>query len=125
LVDHSLSGPWTAKGLISLDTDPMRAFLLLTVSLLAPALGIAAPAKTAPGDTTAPGWITLEGDQFLNVNCHDDTWRRDGGHAWCTGKPTGVIRYREPLVNFEFTCEWMHKRKGDTLHIEGRYQARR
>ena len=33
-------------------------------------------------------------------------------HAYCTGKPTGVIRYREPLVNFELLCEWMHKKKG-------------
>jgi hypothetical protein len=54
----------------------------------------------------------LEVEDFVNVNCHDDTWIWKGGHAFCTGKPTGVIRYREPLKNFEFTCEWMHKKKG-------------
>ena len=54
----------------------------------------------------------LEVEDFVNVNCHDDTWIWKGGHAFCTGKPTGVIRYREPLKNFEFICEWMHKKKG-------------
>ena len=70
------------------------------------------PTFTGPGDTTAPGWDALDGEDFVNVNCHDDTWRWEGGHAFCTGRPTGVIRYREPLVNFEFTCEWMHKKHG-------------
>ena len=66
----------------------------------------------APGDTQASGWQVLEGEDFLNVNCHDDTWTWKGGHAFCNGKPTGVIRYHEPLKNFEFACEWMHKKKG-------------
>ena len=36
-----------------------------------------------------------------------------GGRArFCTGRPTGVIRYREPLKNFELLLEWMHKKKG-------------
>lgn len=75
---------------------------------------IAAPApdgKTPP-DGTTEGWEILGAEDFANVNCHDDTWRWEGGHAFCTGKPTGVIRYHEPLVNFEFLCEWMHKQKG-------------
>ncbi|MDA8980914.1 c-type cytochrome, partial [bacterium] len=66
----------------------------------------------APGDTQASGWQVLEGEDFVNVNCHDDTWVWKGGHAFCNGKPTGVIRYHEPLKNFEFSCEWMHKKKG-------------
>ena len=72
----------------------------------------AAPVETGTTDTLAEGWQTLEAEDFINVNCHDDTWTWQGGHAFCTGKPTGVIRYREPLKNFEFTCEWMHKKKG-------------
>ncbi|MFT5498293.1 MAG: putative membrane-bound dehydrogenase-like protein [Kiritimatiellia bacterium] len=59
-----------------------------------------------------PGWSVLGGDDFVNVNCQADTWRWDLGHVYCTGKPTGVIRYREPLVNFELLCEWKHKQKG-------------
>jgi len=73
---------------------------------------IAAADDTAPGNTRGEGWQTLEGEDFVNVNCHDDTWMWKGGHAYCTGKPTGVIRYWEALKDFEFTCEWMHKQKG-------------
>jgi hypothetical protein len=53
----------------------------------------------------------------VNVNCHPDTWRWEAGHAFCTGKPTGVIRYREPLRNFELLCEWMHHEKGGNSGI--------
>jgi len=72
----------------------------------------AAPDEKTPPDGTTEGWEVLTGEDFANVNCHDDTWRWEGGHAFCTGKPTGVIRYHEPLVNFEFLCEWKHKQKG-------------
>jgi hypothetical protein len=70
------------------------------------------PDEAIPPDGTGAGWQVLTGEDFVNVNCHDDTWRWEGGHAFCTGNPTGVIRYREPLVNFELLCEWMHKQKG-------------
>lgn len=63
-------------------------------------------------DGTGPGWVELTGEDFLNVNGQTDTWRWEGGHAFCTGRPTGVIRYKMPLTNFEFVCEWMHKQKG-------------
>ena len=59
-----------------------------------------------------PGWVELTGEDFVNVNCHPETWTWKGSHTWCTGSPTGVIRYRQPLTNFEFSCEWMHKQKG-------------
>lgn len=59
-----------------------------------------------------PGWVELTGEDFHNVSCFPDTWRWEGSHAWCTGKPTGVIRYTEPLTNFEFSCEWMHRKHG-------------
>ena len=59
-----------------------------------------------------PGWEVLSGEDFVNVNCHADTWRWEGGHAYCTGRPTGVIRYREQLENFELLLEWMHLKKG-------------
>jgi len=59
-----------------------------------------------------PGWVELTEADFANVNCKADTWKWEGSHAWCTGNPTGVIRYHKPLTNFEFSCEWMHKKKG-------------
>jgi putative membrane-bound dehydrogenase-like protein len=80
--------------------------------------GVPVPVRAAgdedatPPDGTTTGWQVLTGEDFVNVNCHDDTWRWEGGHAFCTGTPTGVIRYREPLVNFELLCSWMHKQKG-------------
>ena len=64
-----------------------------------------------------PGWVDVTGKDFLNVNCWDDTWVWKEGHAFCTGRPTGVIRFKEPLTNFEFSCEWMHKEKGGNSGI--------
>lgn len=63
-------------------------------------------------DTSGSDWLSLGEKDFLNVNGFTDTWKWVDGHAYCTGKPTGVIRYKEPLTDFEFVCEWMHKRKG-------------
>ncbi|MBT3470218.1 MAG: DUF1080 domain-containing protein [Opitutae bacterium] len=68
--------------------------------------------ESVPPKGDEPGWEVLTGEDFVNVNCHADTWTWKLGHAFCTGKPTGVIRYREPLENFELLCEWMHKKKG-------------
>lgn len=59
-----------------------------------------------------PGWRALGESDFVNVNCAHDTWRWDGGHAYCTGKPVGVIRSKKKIKNFELVCEWMHKKKG-------------
>ena len=59
-----------------------------------------------------PGWRPLGEADFVNVNCADDTWTWKDGHAWCTGKPVGVIRSRKPMKNLELVCEWMHKEDG-------------
>lgn len=59
-----------------------------------------------------PGWRPLGEADFVNVNCDDDTWTWKDGHAWCTGKPVGVIRSRKPMKNLELVCEWMHKEDG-------------
>ena len=66
--------------------------------------------EPVPPTGNEPGWKVVTGEDFVNVNCFPDTWRWEGGHAYCTGKPTGVIRYREPLENFELLLEWMHKK---------------
>ncbi len=65
-----------------------------------------------PYDTRGEGWETVQGEDFVNVNCNEKTWRWEGGHGYCNGKPVGVIRYHEMLTDFEFTCEWKHKQKG-------------
>ena len=68
--------------------------------------------EPVPPTGKEPGWEVLTGEDFVNVNCFPDTWKWEQGHAYCNGRPTGVIRYREPLENFELLVEWMHKRKG-------------
>jgi 3-keto-disaccharide hydrolase len=96
---------------------------LLLVFVFGAGRAAAGPTPSKPAETgdqivpsfshgVGPGWVELTGKDFLNVNCWDDTWRWEGGHGWCSGHPTGVIRYREPLTNFELSCEWMHKTKG-------------
>ena len=57
---------------------------------------------------TEHGWRALGEDDFVNVNCNDDTWswKDDGIHT--TGKPVGVIRMKKPLTNFELVVEWRH-----------------
>ena len=64
-------------------------------------LGEAGPVGAQTGEPVPPtgkepGWQVLTGEDFVSANCLADTWRWEGGHAFCTGKPTGVIRYREP-----------------------------
>ena len=51
-------------------------------------------------DGEGPGWRSLGGDDFTNVNCDPDTWRWEEGHAYCTGKPIGVIRSKKIVQKF-------------------------
>ena len=68
--------------------------------------------KKAFIDGKGEGWLPLSGKDFVNVNCAENTWRWKDGHAFCTGKPVGVIRMKNPIKNFELVCEWMHKNDG-------------
>lgn len=61
-------------------------------------------------DGNGPGWRTLGKADFVNVNCHDDTWSFKGDVIHCTGKPIGVIRSKEQITNFELVCEWRHEK---------------
>lgn len=66
------------------------------------------PAPRAFMDPTGPGWVALDGDDFVNVNGDPDTWTWDGPLAKCTGQPIGVIRTKEPVTNFELVATWRH-----------------
>jgi hypothetical protein len=98
----------------------MNQFRLIILLSLIGISGIAAdkkakaPAELKPAiiNGTGPGWKPLTDKDFVNVNCEQDTWRWEGGHAFCTGKPVGVIRSLEQIKNFELVCEWMHKKDG-------------
>ena len=61
-------------------------------------------------DGTGQGWRALGKADFVNVNCHKDTWTWDGKVVHCTGQPTGVMRSVKTYTNFELVCEWMHLR---------------
>jgi len=59
-------------------------------------------------DGSAPGFKPLGEADFVNVNCDPDTWSFKDGGIQCTGKPTGVMRTKDPLTNFELVVEWKH-----------------
>ncbi len=68
--------------------------------------------KRAFVDGTGPGWQELKEADFVNVNCHEETWKWQDGVIHCSGIPIGVIRTNETIKNFELVCEWKHKQKG-------------
>jgi putative heme-binding domain-containing protein len=107
LKNHSWMPSASAMGLSNQDVRDVAAYLMSDIDGDAGNVPKIEP-KFSRGE--GPGWVKLTGDDFVNVNCHADTWRWEDGHAYCTGRPTGVIRYREPLTNFELSLEWMHKK---------------
>ncbi|MCA9246387.1 MAG: DUF1080 domain-containing protein [Planctomycetales bacterium] len=68
-------------------------------------------------DRDEPGWVDITGDDFANVNGAMDTWRWEGGVAYCSGKPTSVIRTKKKYTNFELVCEWRHRQEGGNSGI--------
>ncbi len=99
------------------QTRTLRATIAGLVAVTAVGLSVthAAEPQEKPRafiDGSSPGWKALTGDDFVNVNCDDDTWSWQGGHAHCTGKPVGVIRSQREFTNFELVVEWRHLRSG-------------
>ena len=111
LKDHSWMPSASAMGLGNQDVRDIAAYLMSDIAGEVDS-GLTVKMEPEFSRGVGPGWVELTGEDFLNVNCRADTWKWEGSHAWCAGSPTGVIRYREPLTNFEFSCEWMHKKKG-------------
>ena len=92
-------------------------FSILAVLALGQAQPIAddKPAKSAPTawiTGTEPGWRAMTEDDFVNVNCADDTWSFEDNLIKCTGKPVGVIRTKKQVTNLELVVEWKHKQYG-------------
>ena len=82
---------------------------LAVVALMATAQGEdPTPMPKAFIDGTGPGWRTLGPDDFVNVNCDEDTWSWKDGVAHCTGKPVGVVRSTKKYTNLELVLEWRH-----------------
>ena len=79
------------------------------------------PEGTAPKayiDGEGLGWKALGKDDFVNVNCEEDTWKfNDDGLIECTGKPVGVIRSQKEITNFELVAQWRHLKSGGNSGI--------
>ena len=76
----------------------MKHLLILNSSALALSISLLFTINTAKAEPTtqAPvkkvtqtpptgkedGWVQLTGKDFQNVNCKEDTWRWEGGHAF-------------------------------------------
>lgn len=116
LKEHSWMPSASAMGLSDQDVRDLAEYLISDIAGQVDS-GLVAKMKPEFSRGVGPGWVELTGEDFLNVNCRADTWKWEGSHAWCTGSPTGVIRYQKPLTNFEFSCEWMHKKKGGNSGI--------
>ncbi len=65
-------------------------------------------------DGTGPDWKALGQDDFVNVNCDEDTWSFPNGEIHCTGNPVGVMRTKKELTNFELVVEWRHLKSAGT-----------
>jgi hypothetical protein len=87
----------------------MNRMFLPFALFLAGSLFAADPAPKAFIDGHAKGWRALTKDDFVNVNCNEDTWTFEkDGLIKCTGKPKGVIRTKKMLTNLELVVQWRH-----------------
>ena len=68
------------------------------------------PLPQAFVDGNGAGWVALGEDDFVNVNCAEDTWNWTDGMVHCTGKPIGVLRSKQQYENFELVVQWKHLR---------------
>lgn len=67
------------------------------------------PAATIDG--TGSGWQELGFEDFVNVNCKEDTWSSEGDLIVCNGNCNGGLRSAEQYTNFEMVMQWKHLRR--------------
>lgn len=98
-------------------TPHLACLPVLVVGLAVGSLASRADRAEAPAalpkavvDGSGPDWKALGGDDFVNVNCKDDTWTWKDGHCRCTGQPVGVCRSKKQYTNFELVLEWKHEK---------------
>ncbi len=66
-------------------------------------------------DGTGTGWVELSFEDFVNVNCPEDTWRAEGDLIICNGNCNGGLRNAEQYTNFEMVMQWKHlQRSGNS-----------
>lgn len=69
----------------------------------------AAPVRACIDDD-APGWRSLEKQDFVRVNSAEDTWSWEADGLHCTGQPVSVYRTAKTFTNFEMVVEWSHQK---------------
>ncbi len=93
----------------------LSAFALLIA--VHPSAAEESPVTKAFIDGNGPGWVSLGGKDFENVNCDAQTWKWTDGLAECTGQPVGVIRSVKQFTNFELVAQWRHLKAGGNSGI--------
>ncbi|MHB1423721.1 MAG: 3-keto-disaccharide hydrolase [Gemmataceae bacterium] len=68
-------------------------------------------------DGAGPDWKQMVAEDFVNVNCDEDTWTWKGGDVHCTGKPIGVCRTKKRYTNFELVAQWRHNKSAGNSGI--------
>ena len=68
-------------------------------------------------DGTAAGWKALEFDDFVNINCKEDTWRSEKDLIVCNGNCNGGFRSKEQYTNFEMVMQWKHLRRSGNAGV--------
>jgi len=65
-------------------------------------------------DGTGQGWREVTFDDFVNINCKQDTWSEEAGRIICNGNCNGGFRLKDQYTNFEMVMQWKHlKRSGN------------
>ncbi|TWT49346.1 hypothetical protein Pla22_45410 [Rubripirellula amarantea] len=82
---------------------------ILAVCLAAPSYADEPNPRGALVNGDGPGWVMLDGDDFVRVNGDDKTLVWNGSLAIGSGKPIGVTRSVKQYKNFELLIEWQHK----------------
>ncbi len=59
-------------------------------------------------DGTEAGWTELTFEDFVNINCKEDTWRSEGELIVCNGNCNGGLRSALQYTNFELVMQWKH-----------------
>lgn len=62
-------------------------------------------------------WNQLAFDDFLNINCKDDTWSSDEGIIKCNGNCNGGFRTKKQYRNFEIVMQWKHLRRSGNAGV--------
>ena len=68
-------------------------------------------------DGTGAGWQELAFDDFVNINCKEDTWRTEEQLIICNGNCNGGFRSKEQYTNFEMVMQWKHLRRSGNAGV--------